>query len=1212
MSISNRVRLYELSRELDLDTKDVIAVCEQLNIVVKSHSSTITESEAELVRTKAPHPKTTDAKPNDTKASDPKASEKKVTAAAKTKESETRTAKQQILAVSKPTIRLNSPPASDNVGATSPLKPPLSPSVNSSINSPINAQTNTSSAIAEISPEPPAPTPVINHLSPMPSASSLVTPPNRQSAPDGGQSVNSPVSTSASISASKTELTTETALTPPAVPQAIAVSAPDPRPVAKVEPKAPPKIDLIAPPNAPAPNAPAPNASAISQPPSSAKISEKVVPVPVKSPNAGAGNGAVRKDIAKETLKDRAERPSSEKAERPSAPKQSLMSVSPPPQVKLPKPVAPERPKPPVAVAPKALVVPKAPVARPTDETKGSTRITPAIGGNAGGNVRSEQPKSEAKIEHAPVQETKAAPKQDAVRTPRPERPKLNKPAEPAVAPAGGRPQSRSPKLVKDSVLIERGITAPTEPPHNLRPPMPTLMRAPEKPVIADKNAKKPESGNAFNPNLPELLEKPTLPGKVSKRKGKSKEEEEKDLLELKEKNRLNKPKRYLRDFDDEDDDADLDAAAELAQISLSLARPAARPKAPAVPSKPTMAADIKPTQKGKRSAPSRDRRHQQVEVIPEKPTSVEIEEGMTVAVLAKRLVLSETEVIRTLFMKGIMANINQTLDVGTAKMVSTELGYEVHSPEVVELALKTEMIDVADLDKLERRPPVVTIMGHVDHGKTTLLDAIRKSKVAQGEAGGITQHIGAYHVDVEHNGAKQQIVFLDTPGHEAFTAMRARGTKVTDIAVLVVAADDGVQPQTIEAISHARAAKVPIVVAINKVDKVEAQPDRIRQELTEYSLVAEEWGGDTIMVPVSAIRRENLDTLLEMILLVAEVEDLQANPNRTAKGTVIEAHLDKAKGPVATLLVQNGTLHVGDIFVAGAAFGKVRAMVDDRGSRVSKASPSFAVEVLGLGDVPAAGDEFEVYLDEKVARAIADQRTMDQRQARLVQAMASRRVTLGTLSEKVKEGDLKELNIILKADVQGSLEAILGSLAQLPQREVQLRILLSAPGEITENDISLAAASSAVVLGFNTTMAPGARQAADEMGVDFRDYNVIYKLLEDIQDAMEGLLDPEMIEEYLGQAEVRAIFTIGKGAVAGCYVQNGKLQRNCNVRVKRGNEVVHSAVLDSLRRVKDDAKEVASGFECGISLAKFSAWKEGDIIEAFRMVTKRRTLATS
>ncbi len=1146
MSISNRVRLYELSRELDIDTKDVIALCEQLGIVVKSHSSTITESEAEMVRTKVPHPHLQNIESRDAES---KASEKKV--AAKTKESEARIAKQQILAVSKPTIRLTSPPVSGNVGATAPVDPHL----------------NSPSAIAEPSSSAPTKTAVVNPLSPMPSASSLVKPPSRPS----GSGSNSSLEITP---ASKIELTLETALPPTVIPQAIKEFQSQPEP----------KSELIAPP---------------SPPKSSDKIATpKIAKAPIDKPVDKVANlpkePSPRKDIAK--------------AERPLVPKQSLVSVS-PPQVKLTKPpVAPDRPKPPIAVAPKALVSPKQTETRPSDESRVSAKASQS---------QSEQD-DQAKIDLIDLNvgnDISETSNNETVKViAKPERPKLNKPVEQApAAPASGRPQSRGPKLVKDSVLIERGITAPTEPPHNLRPPMPTLMRAPEKPVIADRTGKKPEAAGGFNPGLPELLEKPTLPGKASKRKGKSKEEEEKDLLELKEKNRLNKPKRYLRDFDDEDDDgADSDAANELAQISLSLARPTARPKAVAVPSKPTMAADIKPTQKSKKSAPSRDRRHHQVEVIPEKPTSVEITEGMTVAVLANRLALSETEVIRTLFMKGIMANINQTLDVGTSKMVAAELGYEVHAPEVIELAVKTEMIDAGDLDKLQRRPPVVTIMGHVDHGKTTLLDAIRKSKVAQGEAGGITQHIGAYHVDVEHNGLKQQIVFLDTPGHEAFTAMRARGTKVTDIAVLVVAADDGVQPQTIEAISHARAAKVPIVVAINKVDKVEAQPDRIRQELTEYSLVAEEWGGDTIMVPVSAIRRENLDTLLEMILLVAEVEDLQANPNRTAKGTVIEAHLDKAKGPVATLLVQNGTLRVGDIFVAGAAFGKVRAMVDDRGVRVDKASPSFAVEVLGLGDVPAAGDEFEVYLDEKQARAIADQRTMDQRQARLVQAMASRRVTLGTLSEKVKEGDLKELNIILKADVQGSLEAILGALAQLPQREVQLRILLSAPGEITENDISLAAASSAVVLGFNTSMAPGARQAADEMGVDFRDYNVIYKLLEDIQDAMEGLLDPEMIEEYLGQAEVRAIFTIGKGAVAGCYVQNGKLMRNCNVRIKRGNEVVHAAVLDSLRRVKDDAKEVAAGFECGISLARFSTWKEGDIIEAFRMVTKRRTLATS
>jgi translation initiation factor IF-2 len=1081
-----------------------------------------------MVRTKAPQ--------HQPKATEPKTFDKKAPTVAKTKESETRTAKQQILAVTKPTIRLNSPPPSVNVEVTT--------------------TSNSPSEIAEPSSAPSAKPAAINHSLPMPPASSLVKPPSRHSVSEDERSATTP--------APKIELTSETALTPPVTPPEIKEL----------------KSELIVPPTAPKSNEKAAVAIA-------AKVS--------------TDDPTVRVNPSKQ-----APRKETPKAERPNAPKQALVSVS-PPQVKVvAKPAAPvtppERPKPPVAALPKAPIAPKPPAARPSDESRISAKASQSVA-------------EQDKVDQSAIEVTP-----EAVKLPKPERPKLNRPAEqpapamaPTASPAGGRPQSRGPKLVKDSVLIERGITAPTEPPHNLRPPMPTLMRAPEKPVIADKTAKKPDGAGGFSPpTLPDLLEKPTLPNKANKRKGKSKEEEEKDLLELKEKNRLNKPKRYLRDFADEDDDDANDAANELAQISLSLARPAAPPKAVAAPSKPTMAADIKPTQKGKRSAPSRDRRHHNVEVIPEKPTSVQIEEGMTVAVLANRLVLSETEVIRTLFMKGIMANINQTLDVGTAKMVATDLGYEVHAPEVVELALKTEMIESGDLDKLQRRPPVVTIMGHVDHGKTTLLDAIRKSKVAQGEAGGITQHIGAYHVDVEHNGQKQQIVFLDTPGHEAFTAMRARGTKVTDIAVLVVAADDGVQPQTIEAISHARAAKVPIVVAINKVDKIEAQPDRIRQELTEYSLVAEEWGGDTIMVPVSAIKRENLDTLLEMILLVAEVEDLQANPNRTAKGTVIEAHLDKAKGPVATLLVQNGTLRVGDIFVAGAAFGKVRAMVDDRNKRVDKASPSFAVEVLGLGDVPAAGDEFEVYLDEKQARAIADQRTMDQRQARLVQAMASRRVTLGTLSEKVKEGELKELNIILKADVQGSLEAILGSLAQLPQREVQLRILLSAPGEITENDISLAAASSAVVLGFNTTMAPGARQAADEMGVDFRDYNVIYKLLEDIQDAMEGLLDPEMIEEYLGQAEVRAVFAVGKGAVAGCYVQNGKLLRNCNVRVKRGNEVVHSAVLDSLRRVKDDAREVAAGFECGISLARFSAWREGDIIEAFRMVTKRRTLASS
>ncbi|MGA1474487.1 MAG: translation initiation factor IF-2, partial [Prochlorothrix sp.] len=489
-------------------------------------------------------------------------------------------------------------------------------------------------------------------------------------------------------------------------------------------------------------------------------------------------------------------------------------------------------------------------------------------------------------------------------------------------------------------------------------------------------------------------------------------------------------------------------------------------------------------------------------------------------------------------------------------------------------------------------------------------LDSIRKTKVAQGEAGGITQHIGAYHVDVEHGDKVQQVVFLDTPGHEAFTAMRARGARVTDIAILVVAADDGVRPQTIEAISHAKAAEVPIIVAINKIDKEDSNPDRVKQELMEHGLVPEEWGGDAIMVPVSAIKGENLDTLLEMILLVSEVEELSANPDRAAKGTIVEAHLDKARGPVATLLVQNGTLKVGDVLVAGAVFGKVRAMIDDRGNRTDSAGPSVPVEVLGLSNVPAAGQEFDVFLDEKEARSVSIERAAQQRNSRLQQAMASRRVTLTSVSAQAQEGELKELNLLIKSDVQGSLEAILGSLEQLPQKEVQLRTLLAAPGEITETDVDLAAASGAVILGFNTTLASGAKRAADEAGVDVREYDIIYKLLEDVQGAMEGLLEPELVEEPLGQAEVRAVFTIGRGAVAGCYVQSGKLVRNCNVRVHRGKELAYSGNLDSLRRIKEDVKEVNSGYECGVSLDSFNGWQEGDVIEAFRMATKRRTLS--
>ena len=585
-------------------------------------------------------------------------------------------------------------------------------------------------------------------------------------------------------------------------------------------------------------------------------------------------------------------------------------------------------------------------------------------------------------------------------------------------------------------------------------------------------------------------------------------------------------------------------------------------------------------------------------------------EDNLTVQELADKLSLESSEIIKSLFFKGITATVTQSLDLATIETVAEEFGVPVLQDDVEEAAKKTvDMIETDDIESLIKRPPVITVMGHVDHGKTSLLDSIRESRVASGEAGGITQHIGAYQVEFEHESKKKKLTFLDTPGHEAFTAMRARGTKVTDVAVLVVAADDGCRPQTLEAISHARAAKVPIVVAINKIDKEGASPDRVKQELSEKDLIAEDWGGDVVMVPVSAIKKQNIDKLLEMILLVSEVEDLQANPERLAKGTVIEAHLDKAKGPVATLLVQNGTLKAGDVLAAGSVLGKIRAMVDEHGNRIKEAGPSCPVEALGFSEVPTAGDEFEVYPDEKSARAIVGDRATDARATKLAQQMASRRVSLSSLSTQANDGELKELNLILKADVQGSVEAILGSLEQLPKNEVQVRVLLSAPGEITETDIDLAAASGSVIIGFNTSLASGAKRAADANDVDIREYEVIYKLLEDIQSAMEGLLEPDLVEESLGQAEVRATFAVGKGAIAGCYIQSGKLQRNCSLRVLRSDKVIFEGNLDSLKRSKDDVKEVNTGFECGVGCDKFSTWSEGDIISAFKFVTKKRTL---
>ncbi len=706
-------------------------------------------------------------------------------------------------------------------------------------------------------------------------------------------------------------------------------------------------------------------------------------------------------------------------------------------------------------------------------------------------------------------------------------------------------------------------------------------------------------------------LKRPAPPRKVKEWEN---EEEDEGKQAKSGKGKVGKKRRSPKPLldDDDFDDADANAIEVNKAFSISTARPA-KPKS-MQQHQPAATASKKPRKPSfKTDKTQKTERQPKGKAVPTLSESIILSDNLTVRDLAERLNTPETDIIRSLFFRGIPVNITQTLDFETAKSVAEELGVIVETPEAKSAATKdTEMLDADDLENLQPRPPVVTIMGHVDHGKTTLLDSIRKSKVASGEAGGITQHIGAYHVDVEHNGNKQQIVFLDTPGHEAFTAMRARGTRVTDIAILVVAADDGVQPQTKEAISHARAAEVPLLVAINKVDKPESNPDRIKQELTEQGLVAEDWGGDTTMVNVSALKGDNLDELLEMILLVAEVEELSANPNRPARGTVIEANLDRNRGPVATLLVQNGTLRVGDTIVAGSVLGKVRAMIDDRGAKVEAASPSFAVEILGLNEVPEAGDEFDVYQDEREARAIADQRAIAQRDTRLLQSLSSRRISLSTISAQAQEGELKELNLIIKADVQGSVEAIMGSLQQLPQNEVQIRTLMASPGEVTETDVDLAAASGAVIIGFNTTLASGSRQAADREGVDIRQYNIIYKLLDEIQGAMEGLLDPEQVEESLGQVEVRAVFPVGRGAVAGCYVLSGKIVRNCKIRIRRDGKVVHEGDLSSLKRMKDDVKEVNTGFECGIGASKFSDWQEGDIIEAYELVFKRRTLATN
>ncbi|EEL27351.1 Translation initiation factor IF-2 [Bacillus cereus Rock1-15] len=591
----------------------------------------------------------------------------------------------------------------------------------------------------------------------------------------------------------------------------------------------------------------------------------------------------------------------------------------------------------------------------------------------------------------------------------------------------------------------------------------------------------------------------------------------------------------------------------------------------------------------------------QQTQIV-ETPDKITFSGSLTVGDLAKKLSKEPSEIIKKLFMLGIMATINQDLDKDTIELIANDYGIEVEEEVIVsETEFETFIDEQDDEENLKERPAVVTIMGHVDHGKTTLLDSIRNSKVTAGEAGGITQHIGAYQVEVND----KKITFLDTPGHAAFTTMRARGAQVTDITILVVAADDGVMPQTVEAINHAKAAGVPIIVAVNKMDKPAANPDRVMQELTEYELVPEAWGGDTIFVPISAIQGEGIDNLLEMILLVSEVEEYKANPNRYATGTVIEAQLDKGKGTIATLLVQNGTLRVGDPIVVGTSFGRVRAMVSDIGRRVKVAGPSTPVEITGLNEVPQAGDRFMAFADEKKARQIGESRAQE---ALVAQRGEKSKLSLEDLFQQIQEGDVKEINLIVKADVQGSVEAMAASLRKIDVEGVKVKIIHTGVGAITESDIILASASNAIVIGFNVRPDVNAKRTAELENVDIRLHRIIYKVIEEIEAAMQGMLDPEFEEKVIGQAEVRQTFKVTKvGTIAGCYVTDGKITRDSGVRIIRDGVVIFEGQLDTLKRFKDDVKEVAQNYECGITIERYNDLKEGDIIEAYIMEEVKR-----
>ena len=1117
MTSSGKVRIYELSKDLGLENKDVLDAAEKLSIAAKSHSSSISDAEAGKIRSLLGKGGN-GAKP---------------AAAAPAKPA----AGKAILSVKKAAPAAPSKPAP---AASKPVAKPVAAK-------PVVAKP-VAAAKPQAAPKPPAaatPKPVISKPAAAPVKASAA--PARPAAPQK----------------------------PPAAPARPTAAKPVPRPAAAkpqvVSKPAAGKPELVSKPKAAAkPTAPTPRPTPARPTPRPAGAGSPARPTP--------GQGQPKPQII------RAGAPS-----RPGAPTRAGAPT---------KPGAPSRPTPRPELVGKP--VPRRPAGTGVPQRQGgpSRPGAPTRQGRPGMPPRSG---NTLELVGKPI-------RRDGSST------GSGRPGAPTRPGAPGRPGMpagmRKPVAPGELMQLQKPVGRPTAPAPR-RPDAPTKAGAgagTATPPVARPNAPSAPRRPSFRPGGPGGQRRPGRP-----------DWDDSARLDALRSRSPQKQRQKVHIIGENDDSLAAQTGGfageqENMVLSASLARPA-KPKSQQRTAPKPVAAMRK---RKKETARQRQRRRAMElraarEAKQVRPEMIVVpEDNLTVQELADMLSVESSEIIKSLFFKGIIATVTQTLDMPTIEAVADEFGVPVLQDDVEEAAKKTvEMIEEADKAHLIRRPPVVTVMGHVDHGKTSLLDAIRQARVAAGEAGGITQHIGAYQVEIEHNNEQRKLTFLDTPGHEAFTAMRARGTKVTDVAVLVVAADDGVRPQTLEAISHARAAEVPIVVAINKIDKEGSSPERVKQELSEQNLLAEDWGGDVVMVPVSAIKGENIDKLLEMLLLVTEVEDLQANPDRLARGTVIEAHLDKAKGPVATLLVQNGTLKTGDVVAAGPVLGKVRAMVDDNRQRLKEAGPSFAVEALGFSEVPTAGDEFEVYPDEKSARAVVGDRASDARATRLAQQMASRRVSLTAMSGQANDGELKELNLILKADVQGSVEAILGSLEQLPKDEVQVRVLLSAPGEITETDVDLAAASGAVIVGFNTSMASGAKKAADATGVDVRDYDVIYKLLEDIQLAMEGLLEPELVEEALGEAEVRAVFTIGKSAVAGCYVTTGKLHRNCRVRVHRGKQVVYEGDLDSLRRNKDDVKEVATGFECGVGTDRFANWEEGDRIEAFKMVTQRRKLTT-